>query len=66
MNKIDTLKMAAKGQRIANLIGKRAAAESSYNGRIEGVITEIRDNIYPVITMDDGRTFNAGAVVELI
>ena len=66
MTKIDTLMMARKGERIADLIGKRAAATSSYSGRHEGVITEIRDNIYPVITTDDGATFRAGAVIELI
>jgi len=66
MKKIDTLEMAARDISLKTLIGKRAAAESSYNGRIEGVITAIEYNTYPVITMEDGRTFRAGSVVELI
>lgn len=66
MTTIDTLKMAAKGQKIRSLIGRRAAAESSYNGRLEGVIESIAYNFYPVLRLADGRTFRAGSVVELI
>jgi hypothetical protein len=66
MTTINTLKMAAKGQKIRSLIGRRAAAESSYNGRLEGVIESIAYNLYPVIRLTDGRTFRADSTIELI
>jgi len=59
---IDTQAMAAKGERIADLIGQRA---STIHG--DGVIEEIRYNLYPVVRLDvSGKIYRCDSRVELV
>lgn len=65
MTTIDTLKMAAKGRKIRSLIGLRVTADA-YDGPVTGVVESIAYNLYPVLRLDNGQTFRAGNVIELI
>lgn len=62
----NTLRMAAKGQKISSLVGRTARAVTQDHGTVEGVIVEIRYNLYPVLQLADGRTFRAGSEVEIV